>query len=62
MCGIIGYKGSREASKIILDGLKSLEYRGYDSVGIAVADKGKIEVRKGTGKIADAEKRLRSPR
>ncbi len=59
MCGIIGYKGSREASKIILDGLKSLEYRGYDSVGIAVADKGKIEVRKGTGKIADAEKRLR---
>jgi glutamine---fructose-6-phosphate transaminase (isomerizing) len=44
MCGIVGYIGDRDATKIILEGLMKLEYRGYDSSGIAVIENGKIEV------------------
>jgi len=51
MCGIMGYVGPRPASPIILQGLKRLEYRGYDSAGVAVANDGKIEVRKAAGKL-----------
>ncbi len=51
MCGIIGYKGSRDANEVVLNGLKSLEYRGYDSWGIAAVHDGKIEVVKKVGKI-----------
>ena len=52
MCGIIGYAGEREAATILLDGLARLEYRGYDSVGIAVlAQDGKIAVHKRAGKL-----------
>ncbi|MBF8267031.1 MAG: glmS [Dehalococcoidia bacterium] len=52
MCGIIGYTGSREAAPILLEGLASLEYRGYDSAGIAVlASSGEITVRKAPGKL-----------
>ncbi len=51
MCGIVGYIGDQEASGIILNGLRKLEYRGYDSAGIAVFNKGKIEVRRDAGKL-----------
>ena len=44
MCGIIGYTGKRQASPIMLSGLKRLEYRGYDSSGMAVIHDGKIDV------------------
>ncbi len=50
MCGIMGYVGPREAAPLILEGLRRLEYRGYDSAGIAVAN-GRINVRKAQGKI-----------
>ncbi|MFH1520600.1 MAG: glutamine--fructose-6-phosphate transaminase (isomerizing) [Candidatus Micrarchaeota archaeon] len=53
MCGIIGYIGSEKASQIITDGLKLLEYRGYDSVGIAIRNGTSIEVRKGKGTVED---------
>ena len=53
MCGIIGYVGRRAAGPILLEGLQRLEYRGYDSAGIAVVDRdGAIEVLKRRGKLA----------
>ncbi len=52
MCGIIGYAGERDAAPILLDGLQRLEYRGYDSAGIAVLDDGEIRVVKGAGKLS----------
>jgi glucosamine--fructose-6-phosphate aminotransferase (isomerizing) len=55
MCGIVGYIGPRETAKILMDGLKRLEYRGYDSAGIAVFHKGKIEIRRKVGKLAKLE-------
>ena len=51
MCGIVGYIGDKNASKVIYDGLKRLEYRGYDSAGIAVITSGKIELRRSVGKL-----------
>jgi glutamine---fructose-6-phosphate transaminase (isomerizing) len=51
MCGIVGYVGPRDAAPIILDGLKRLEYRGYDSAGLAVLQDGQIEVRREVGKL-----------
>ena len=56
MCGIVGYVGSGNAKDVILDGLKKLEYRGYDSAGIAVIRNGKLEVKKHVGEIANLEK------
>lgn len=53
MCGIFAYLGKKEAQPILLDGLKRLEYRGYDSSGIAIADGKRIEVIKKKGRIAD---------
>src|SRR6267143_7004377 len=55
MCGIVGYVGQREAVSFILPGLRRLEYRGYDSAGIATVDGATLHVRKKTGKIAALE-------
>tara|TARA_B110000014_G_scaffold53167_1_gene35694 strand:- start:24 stop:1886 length:1863 start_codon:yes stop_codon:yes gene_type:complete len=52
MCGIVGYVGHRPASDLLLEGLSRLEYRGYDSAGIAVVDDSEIEVRKRLGRVA----------
>lgn len=53
MCGIIGFTGSKPAKDIIIDGLEQLEYRGYDSAGLALLHEGKITVKKRTGKVAE---------
>lgn len=49
MCGIVGYAGNRDSSTVLVDGLKKLEYRGYDSAGIAVFENGVIKVVQGQG-------------
>ncbi|GAB4144851.1 MAG: glutamine--fructose-6-phosphate transaminase (isomerizing) [Planctomycetaceae bacterium] len=58
MCGIVGYVGNREAPNFLLEGLHRLEYRGYDSAGIAVLRDGKIEVRKKAGRVPELEELL----
>ena len=51
MCGIVGYTGKSQAAPILLDGLSKLEYRGYDSAGMAVYDGEKINVKKASGRL-----------
>jgi len=58
MCGIVGYIGTKNTSEILIDGLKELEYRGYDSAGIAILDNNKIEVYKALGKIVNLEEKV----
>ena len=59
MCGIMGYIGEQEASRIIVDGLRRLEYRGYDSAGIATLVNGHVDIRRCVGKLDNLEKLLR---
>jgi glucosamine--fructose-6-phosphate aminotransferase (isomerizing) len=58
MCGIIGYVGSQKASEVITEGLKRLEYRGYDSVGIAVAEGESIKIKKDKGMVREISKAM----
>ncbi|NTV84329.1 MAG: glutamine--fructose-6-phosphate aminotransferase, partial [Bacteroidales bacterium] len=58
MCGIVGYIGQQESLPILLEGLKRLEYRGYDSAGVAVLNSNKLTVIKQVGKISALEAEL----
>jgi glucosamine--fructose-6-phosphate aminotransferase (isomerizing) len=59
MCGIVGYVGPRDALEVVLNGLRLLEYRGYDSAGVAVIDRdGALQVAKKAGRIENLQKEL----
>ena len=59
MCGIIGYYGQKHPKDILLEGLKKLEYRGYDSAGIAFKNNQEIQIIKSVGKISNLEEKLK---
>jgi len=58
MCGIIGYVGPQEAAEILVEGLRRLEYRGYDSAGVAILDAGGIALRRAVGKLRNLDKEI----
>jgi len=58
MCSIIGYSGKEIAAPILVKGLKRMEYRGYDSVGVATESDNKIELKKGTGKVNEVNSKV----
>lgn len=58
MCGIVGYVGTQQASTVVVDGLRRLEYRGYDSAGVAIVANGTIETRKKAGKLTNLESEI----
>src|SRR5437899_9916954 len=58
MCGIVGYIGSREVSSVLVDGLKRLEYRGYDSCGLAIMDASSPRIIRSVGRIARLEEKI----
>ncbi|HEX7024485.1 MAG TPA: glutamine--fructose-6-phosphate aminotransferase, partial [Gemmatimonadales bacterium] len=60
MCGIVGYVGPRQASPILIDGLRRMEYRGYDSAGVAVINGDGIKIRKAAGKLSVLVDKLRT--
>ena len=60
MCGIIGYIGSKDVVPVLVDGLRRLEYRGYDSAGVALIEGGHVEVRRSAGKLSRLEEVIRS--
>lgn len=60
MCGIVGYIGSRDVSNFLIEGLRRLEYRGYDSAGIAVSESGRISIRKKSGQVRELAELLES--
>ena len=60
MCGIVGYLGNKDASKILIEGLSKLEYRGYDSAGIAILKNEELSVQKRKGRLANLEEKLDS--
>ncbi len=60
MCGIVGYVGEKQALQVVVDGLRRMEYRGYDSAGVAVVADGRLDVRKKAGKLANLESLLGS--
>ena len=57
MCGIVGYIGKREAKDLLIEGLHRLEYRGYDSAGVTLLEKGKLKRVRALGKVAELEKK-----
>jgi len=59
MCGIVGYLGDKNSKEILLSGLKELEYRGYDSAGIAVLQNGKVDSFKAIGKLVNLEEKTK---
>jgi len=59
MCGIVGYFGKREASPLLIEGLSKLEYRGYDSAGVAILNQGQLTVKKCKGRLANLEEKLK---
>ena len=58
MCGIVGYVGKKDCTRVLLDSLKKLEYRGYDSAGVAVFENGEIKISKSKGRLAVLEQKL----
>src|SRR5687768_11691907 len=58
MCGIVGYVGDKESAPILVSGLKRLEYRGYDSAGVAVVNRNQLNVVRATGKLRNLENRV----
>src|SRR3989344_9184456 len=60
MCGIIGYVGEKQALPVLIEGLKRLEYRGYDSAGICISDKDELKLIKKKGKISELLKEIKS--
>ena len=58
MCGIVGYIGNRDTQSVLLEGLKKLEYRGYDSAGIAVFTSEGLKIAKSLGRLANLESKL----
>jgi glucosamine--fructose-6-phosphate aminotransferase (isomerizing) len=59
MCGIVGYIGNKRLTGVLMDGLRRLEYRGYDSAGLAVVNEKGLEVTRCAGKLRDLEEALR---
>ena len=59
MCGIVGYWGQKKPKTVILDGLKRLEYRGYDSTGVAIFDHGQLKVARSPGKLSNLEEKIK---
>ncbi len=58
MCGIVGYIGTRDALEVVVEGLRRLEYRGYDSAGVALISDGELRVAKKAGRIENLDKEL----